>query len=379
MQTDVTEDTVIRTIADVDEVANRTGRVIIEIAGVCQATCPFCAQNSGKQRRKEVAGSAYMPPELFRDIIAHLRATVPVAKKVDRVYLYNWGEPFLAPALNDYLETLKSHGLYAVISSNFQKLATIKPENLPVIDEVLFSLSGLTQDTYGRIHGGQIEKVLVNFETFLAEFKRHAPKSRVFMAWHRYRFNEHQFWPAYRYSRAKGVGFLPTVAFLNDLPELVQAASDKMPAARKADAERDLYFTHMVNSFKQYRDGAELYDCPAWNDVVVDEQGRLLICCGTDGKTAVGSVLDTDYEVMRQRKIASALCQVCKTTGVAEWAHNNHHDRNQLPWPSGGGLSAVRLRMAYDKHKIKNDVRHLLSKVAFGETLIDAYRRFRHS
>jgi organic radical activating enzyme len=359
--------------------AGRAGRVIIEVAGVCQATCPFCAQNSAKQRRKEVAGAAYMPVELFRKIVSHLRESVAFVQKVDRVYLYNWGEPFLCPAINEYLEILKEHGLYAVISSNFQKVPVIRPELLPVIDEVLFSLSGMTQDTYGQIHGGQIDKVLKNFEGFREQMRQHAPKSKLFMAWHRYRFNEHQFWPAYHYSRKQGVGFIPSVAFLNDLPELIQAASDKMPPARKADAQKSLYFEHMVNSFRQYRDGGALYDCPAWDDVVVDEQGRLMICCGTDAKTAVGTVFDTSYDQMRQKKIASALCKVCKTTGVAEWAHNNHHDRNQLPWPSGGGLGALRLRLSYDRLKLKNDARHALNKVAFGEAILDVYRKFRHS
>lgn len=370
-------------VASLDDVQRtdigRAGRVIIDVVGVCQAKCPYCAQNSGKMRRREIAGSAYMPAELFREIISHLRQSVAFVKKIDRVYLYNWGEPFLAPQLNEYLEILKEHGLLAVVSSNFQKLPNIRPENLSVITEVLFSLSGMTQETYGRIHGGKIEEVLKNFESFRADMQKHAPKTKLFMAWHRYTFNEHEFWRAYSYSRKQGVGFIPSVAFLNDLAELIQAATDKMPEARRTDAERDLYFSHMVNSFHLYRDGGELYDCPAWDDVVVDEQGRLMICCGTDAKHAVGRVLDTPYDVMRQNKIDSALCKVCKETGVAEWAHNNHHDRNQLPWPKGGGLAAMRLKLSYDKLKLKSDVRHVLNKVSFGEAILDVYRKLRHS
>jgi len=360
----------------------RAGRVIIDIVGVCQAKCPYCAQNSSKARRREVAGSAYMPVELFRDIIVHLRKSVAFVKKIDRVYLYNWGEPFLAPQINEYLEILKEHGLYAVISSNFQKVPELRTENLPVINEVLFSLSGLTQETYGRIHGGKqfhIDNVLKNFQDFRARMKEHAPKSKLFMAWHRYTFNEHEFWPAYNYSRKHDVGFIPSVAFMNDLSELIQAASNKLPEARRTDAERDLYFSHMVNSFKSYREGGALYDCPAWDDVVVDEQGRLLICCGTDAKHAVGTVLDTPYDEMRQNKIKSPLCKVCKDTGVAEWAHNNHHERNQLPWPSGGGFSAFKLKLSYDKLRVKTDVRNALTKVAFGEAILDVYRKIKHS
>ena len=124
-----------------------SGRIIIEVAGICQATCPFCAQNSGKSRRKEKP-AAYMPVDTFRETISRLSKSEAVKdKKIDRVYLYNWGEPFLSPFMNEYLEILREHGLYAVISSNFQKVQPIREENFSVINEVLFSLSGMTEVT----------------------------------------------------------------------------------------------------------------------------------------------------------------------------------------------------------------------------------------
>jgi hypothetical protein len=64
---------------------------------------------------------------------------------------------------------------------------------------------------------------------------------------------------------------------------------------------------------------------------------------------------------------------------VAEWAHNNHHAANQLPWPSGGGLGVVRLKLANDKWKVKNDIRHLLNKMPFGDAVLDVYRSLKHS
>ena len=78
-----------------------SGRIIIEVAGVCQAACPFCAQNSGKSRRKEKP-AAYMPVDIFRETISRLGKSEAVKdKKIDRVYLYNWGEPFLSPFMNE--------------------------------------------------------------------------------------------------------------------------------------------------------------------------------------------------------------------------------------------------------------------------------------
>jgi pyruvate-formate lyase-activating enzyme len=355
------------------------GRVMIEIAGVCQAKCPYCAQNSGKARRLEKLGT-YMPVDMFRSTIERLSKSQAVRTgRVDRVYLYNWGEPFLAPAFNEYLEILKEHKLFAVISSNFQKVPTIKTELLPVINEVLFSLSGMSDDTYGRIHGGPIDVVLENFEKFNASLKHHSPASRIFMSWHRYKFNEHEFWKAYDYSRRNGIGFIPSVAFMNDLIELVQAASNKLPADRKSDAERDMFFEHMVNSIESYSAGGKDYDCPAWDDIVVDEKGKLLICCGTDSNSAVGHALHTSFEEMRQNKVKSGLCKVCKEKGVAEWAHNNFHDHNQMPWPVGGGLNFVRLKLTYNRLKVKSDIRHVLNNFVFGDALLGVYRKLKYS
>jgi hypothetical protein len=355
------------------------GRVIIEIVGVCQAKCPYCAQNSGKARRQDKAG-AYMPVELFAATIERLRKSEAFTRgRINRVYLYNWGEPFLAPQFNEYLDILRSHRLYAVVSSNFQKVPAIRTENLPVINEVLFSVSGMSDDTYGRIHGGPIDQVLANFEAFNLQLKQHAPKSKIFMSWHRYQFNEHEFWQAYAYSRRQKIGFIPSVAFLNDLVELIQAAADRLPPDRKQDAQRDMFFEHMVNTIESYTAGGRDYDCPAWDDVVVDEKGRLLICCGADSNSAVGHALQTSYEEMRERKIRSGLCKACKENGVAEWAHNNFHDHNQLAWPAGGGLNVLRLKLTNDRLKVKIDIRHALNRMAFGEAILDLYRKLKYS
>jgi len=353
------------------------GRVIIDIVGICQAKCPYCAQNSGKARRQEKP-EAYMPVEMFRQLVGQLARSEAYANgRFDRVYLYNWGEPFLAPAINDYLQILKEHRLLAAISSNFQKVPVIRPENLAVISQVIFSVSGLTDDTYSRIHGGPVAKVLANFEAFLAELKRYSPKAEVNMSWHRYRFNEHQFWDAYSYCRRHGIGFIPAVAFIADHVELIQAASDRMPPERKHDAQRDLFYDEMLGALAQYEEGGDDYNCPAWDDVVINESGRMLICCGADSQSAVGSAFDLSFDEMKEKKMRSGLCKACRGKGVAEWSHSRVHDRNQIPWPSGGGISQLRLKMSYGKLKVRSDIRDAVNNAPFGEVLLKAYRKFK--
>ena len=235
----------------------------------------------------------------------------------------------------------------------------------------------MSDSTYGRIHGGPVDVVLKNFEAFNAELTEYSPSSKIFMSWHRYRFNEHEFWPAYHYSRQQKIGFIPSVAFLNDLIELIQAAADKLPADRKSDAERDMFFEHMVNTIESYTSGGKDYDCPAWDDIVVDEKGRLLICCGTDSNSAVGDVLKTSFQEMRDNKIRSGSARCARKRASPSGPTTIFTITISCAWPDGGGLNHLRLKLTYNKLKVKSDIRHVLNKVAFGDVILDAYRKLK--
>ncbi len=356
----------------------KCGRIIIEISGVCQAKCPYCAQKRLKQQK---AYGSFMPVDLFKKIVEHYRGEGFFDNdNIDRVYLYNWGEPFLNPYINEYLKVLRESGLYAVLSSNFIKKPILDEENLPVINEVIFSLSGMSQQTYGRIHGASIENVLENFEEFYLRLKHKSPGSRVFISWHRYLFNEGEFWRAYEYSRAKGIGFIPSIAFLNDHSELFQLAGNRLPAERKKRIEADVFIGHISQTIAGYKKGGMDFNCPAWDDVVIDEQGQLLICCGSTGYDeghVLGNVFAVSYGQMRQKKTTSYVCLQCRSLGIAEWAHNNHHDYNQLPWPSGGGIRYWQLKLSYNSLKLKNDTRYLLNNFMFGRIFLNTFRKIR--
>ena len=145
---------------------------------------------------------------MFEKIINHLLAEGFIDRShAQAVFLYNWGEPFLNPEINHILEIVKKETLLAVISTNFIVSPEIDIENLKIIREIIFSLSGFTQKSYGKIHGASLQKVLRNFESFYTALRSHSPETLIFISWHRYAFNEDEFWDAYKYFDRPGVVF----------------------------------------------------------------------------------------------------------------------------------------------------------------------------
>ena len=102
----------------------------------------------------------------FEAIINYL-FKMKLLHKGSSISLYNWGEPFLNPELNDILNILGKNSLNASLSSNFIKKVDIKPENYKYISSVVFSLCSLEKENYKRIYGANIANVLVNFDAFL--------------------------------------------------------------------------------------------------------------------------------------------------------------------------------------------------------------------
>ena len=121
----------------------KVSNIYIEISGRCNAKCPYCA----RQRFKQRYSGKNMSLVMFEKIINHLLAEGFIDRShAQAVFLYNWGEPFLNPEINHILEIVKKETLLAVISTNFIVSPEIDIENLKIIREIIFSLSGFTQD-----------------------------------------------------------------------------------------------------------------------------------------------------------------------------------------------------------------------------------------
>lgn len=312
----------------------------IEISGMCNANCPYCARQRFNQRHS----GNNMPAALFKRILDYLSGIGLLSNDcISTVHLYNWGEPFLNPEINDILRILKEKQLYAGISSNFIVKPEIDKEFLSILGEVIFSLSGLTQETYGRIHGAPISKVLNNFNYFYERIQNNASNTKISIYWHRYRFNETELWEAYRYFDRPGIRFRPKIAFLNDLLEFLSFIDGGLSGARKIQAERDLLINHINRSLSYHRKRSKHYWCPMWHHLVVDENGQLLLCCNVTNNDAgylLGNILEMSAEEIMNNKLSASICNICISSGLARTLCNpiNNH-----PFPAGGGRDYLKL------------------------------------
>lgn len=340
----------------------KASRFYIEISGSCQAKCPYCVQKRLKQSNKF---GGIMSPTLFEKILDHLiRIEIIDKSVVDSICLFNWGEPFLNSNINNILRILKEKQLYADISSNFIARPNIDKKYISVIKSINFSLSGFSQDTYGRIHGAVLENVLNNFNDLYVLIKKYSPKTVINVSWHRYVFNENEFWSAYKYFNKIDVDFAPVTAFLNDLLEMIESIEGELPESRKNQVEKDIFLRHIVKTVAYHKQKSKNFHCPAWDHVVIDEIGQLLTCCGVtryDSDHVLGNILEMSAKEIWESKTSDPLCNKCIASGIARWGSSPDIDSHHMSWPSGGGLHCLKLwgRRNLSKNSLGRIVRNL--------------------
>jgi len=288
----------------------------IEISGKCNAKCPYCA----RQRFEQRYSGKNMSPGLFEQILNRLfELELLDHDHVSTIKLYNWGEPFLNPEINEILGILKKNELYADVSSNFIVKPEIDKDLLPVISGVILSLSGFSQDSYGKIHGAALDKVLENFEDFYEKIRRTAPDTKISIAWHRYTFNESELWQAYRYFDRPAISFLPAVAYLNDLPEMLSFTQGRLSETRQRQAQSDLFLEHISQGLAYHKQRSKHYRCFMWDQLVIDENAQLLLCCGMNSferEHVLGNILEMSAEEILRKKSLDPICPICIASGL---------------------------------------------------------------
>lgn len=316
----------------------------IEISGVCNGKCLYCAQ---RRLRQEKHFGNTMSSALFKQILERLleRDILDIGKNRN-ISLYNWGEPFMNPEINDILQILKRKELRARISSNFIRAPNINKDCLPVIGSLALSLSGFSQETYGKIHGASLNKTLDNFERLYEEIRKHSPQTYIYIAWHRYLFNESEFWDAHKYFDRPGINFIPSVAHFNDLYVTMDFLRGKLPENRKDEAGKDLFLDYILEGLDRIKkESNEDYHCPEWDRLVIDETGQLLLCCGVtryDSEHVLGNILEMSEQEIWRSKSRMPFCSECISSGVARWCHDSSFQ--MMPPPANSELSLTDVR-----------------------------------
>ncbi len=301
------------------KVTGKTFSAVIEISGYCNARCPYCPTSSSKSTSKE-----FIAPALLEEIIIHLKREKLLPDGAT-IQLYNYGEPFIHPQINEILEVLEKNNCRAGFSSNFIKLPKIENKHYNVIDFIVFSLCGLTEETYRRIYGANIEKILNNFDLFLENKKLHNDNIRMVINWLVYKFSEHQIDDAKTYFTERNSDFRPIKAYINKVETMMKLYENKLTDDEEQNLRNDINVDEILSMMKFLKHKYPDFKCPQEQQLVINESGILLNCCETQHKSfELGNILSLNRSDMLTRKnelMRSDICRKCINYGISQLAH----------------------------------------------------------
>lgn len=137
----------------------------IDPINVCNLRCPLCPTGLGILGRARGKISL----ERYQNIIDQVKAYA------FKVYLYNWGEPFLHPDIFEMISYSSSRRIEVHLSSNMNRFSVEMAEKVIAsgLDSLLVSVDGSTQEVYERYRRkGNLAQVVENLKLLVAEKQR---------------------------------------------------------------------------------------------------------------------------------------------------------------------------------------------------------------
>ncbi len=245
--------------------------VVIDPVNICNLHCPFCPTGTGKLNYEKTM----MSFNTFKKIINKM-------PQVKRIFLANWGEPFLNPALFAMIKYAKKHSIYTHVDSNFslrKKDGFFRDIVQSELDYLVISLDGASQATYAKYRrGGNFNLVINNIKTltfFKNKFKSRTPD----ITWKFIinRFNEKEIIQALKIALDLGVKFkLQKMGLSDDLPDvdfshtINERIKYWLPGNRKYNLRRycNNYIKPLFNT-----------PCPClFESVVINPDGKVFPC-----------------------------------------------------------------------------------------------------
>jgi len=261
----------------------------IDVINACNCRCKYCYRSTFRTKPSEYE---QMAPDLLDRILS--KASLEIPKRLS-VGLYNWSEPFLHDKIGELVGIVKKYRMRCVLSSNFslKMQGNLKAAFENGIDDLIVSVSGFTQETYGKYHiGGNIELVKKNLR-YAAELERRDERHRTTV--HYIEFDHNQ---------AEKEVFQ---SFCEDLNVNFMSKKNTYTNLHRDTGDVSLYFD-MPNHYGNFC-------CPLLTDMVsIDQRGDIYICCDTWYYPAyrIGAFLDIPFRRIQQLRTMHPRCSLCR-------------------------------------------------------------------
>jgi radical SAM protein with 4Fe4S-binding SPASM domain len=243
--------------------------LMIEPTNECNLHCPLCPTGAGTLKRTK----GQMPFELYQRILAELDGAL------ERLMLYNYGEPFLHPRIFDMIRLARKAEIHARISTNglvFLRAHHADELIASRLNHLRVSVDGATAETYGLYRiGGQFDRILEGVR-LLQQRKRELGRSKpvVELQFIVMSHNEHELDAMRQIAHELGVFLRVKTVGLGDLNR-GSKRQQWLPAQAtlRRYRQRDGQFELIQNSRARF-----VCDHP-WHRLVVNWDGQVVPCC----------------------------------------------------------------------------------------------------
>ena len=174
----------------------------IEPSSLCNLQCTLCPVTYGMDRP-----TGLMDFELFKNIID------TIGDYLFMIVMFNWGEPFVNPAIYDMIAYARRRNIKIVSSTNAHAFAEQENAEKLIksgIDVIAVAIDGIKQETYERFRGaGVLETALKGIRNLVAA--KHAMNSKTPLINFRFipmKHNEHEIPELKKLAKSLGVDAL---------------------------------------------------------------------------------------------------------------------------------------------------------------------------
>ena len=283
---------------------------IIEISSSCNAKCRWCT--TGSKNRICQATPEFMSPELFERGLNRLFQLGWITKETT-IVLYNWGEPFLHPDLDEILHILTEKGLRFCLSTNGSIYRKLPANALKYLEYLMISIPGMSKDSYKKIHQLDIKTVRGNIQKFSADLKEAGIGERLLINFHVYQFNISELNSARRFAEELGATFTPNTAYFNDYRMAQSFLTGTMQRDELYEAAAQLF----LHGYQKSGSVKETH-CRLWDQVCFDHEFNLVPCCRLTTDDQLGNLFDNRPEDLIEGRIGYEECKNCIESGQCQ-------------------------------------------------------------
>ncbi|NPA34931.1 MAG: radical SAM protein [Chlorobi bacterium] len=254
----------------------------IEPTTYCNLRCPQCP--SGLRSFTRPTGSISL--ETYINFLEKIKSHVAF------LTLYFQGEPFLNPHFIQMVKEARDRNMYVMTSTNghFLSEATAREVVLSGLNRIIFSIDGITQETYEKYRvGGDLSKALQNLKLLSTVRESLGRKNPIIVfQFIVFKHNEHELGKAREIAYQHGADIF--------VIKSAQIYDENKEPYLPENTRYSRYVKQPDGTFQLK--GKLLNKCwRLWHNPVVTWDGRWLPCCfDKDGKYVMGNLLEQEPE-----------------------------------------------------------------------------------